>query len=423
MGFEFKKATRGSGKARVLFYGPPGSGKTYTALSVAKHLGGGIAVIDTERGSAAKYAGIAADFAVLELPDTKPQTYVDAISAASNQGFGVLVVDSITHEWETLLEYRDKVASAKFKGNTWAASSVTKPIHRQFIEALLQYPGHVLCTARSKNDWSADRGRPKVVGLKPLQSDEIVHEFDIAILMDAANGVVTKTRCVELNDEVITRPGANLAGAIQRWLSGGYSQPVGNAVDNNRADVIDAEVVESGPTQEDGVNALTSVLAECYESNVSMLDEWLKRLNRPNNPCVADMDPETMIARAEWLRSEGQRHFGRWLNMEDSSLGGWAVRELCRAGYDESAAIKIARGTADKHDRREFLHHIRSHHLRQAMRMASPEAVRGWIAANMPDVATGNLEKAIQAASLRCELNAVTLAEQVSQFETEGGDE
>jgi ATP-dependent protease Clp ATPase subunit len=64
--------------------GPSGSGKTLTALLIAAALGERIAVIDTERGSASKYAGEldVPDFDVLELESFSPQLYIEAVQAA-----------------------------------------------------------------------------------------------------------------------------------------------------------------------------------------------------------------------------------------------------------------------------------------------------------------------------------------------------
>ncbi len=56
MSFTFTKATKSSAKLRAALFGPSGAGKTLTALRIAAGLGGAIAVIDTERGSASKYA-------------------------------------------------------------------------------------------------------------------------------------------------------------------------------------------------------------------------------------------------------------------------------------------------------------------------------------------------------------------------------
>ena len=56
----FKKAIKSEAKLRLAIAGPSGSGKTYTALSVAAALADGrpVALVDTEHGSASKYADI-----------------------------------------------------------------------------------------------------------------------------------------------------------------------------------------------------------------------------------------------------------------------------------------------------------------------------------------------------------------------------
>ncbi len=95
----FKKATKAQAKARLLFSGASGSGKTTAALTVASQLGKRIAFIDTEAGSASLYAD-RFDFDVLELsPPYAPERFTEAIEAAEQAGYEVIVIDSITHEW------------------------------------------------------------------------------------------------------------------------------------------------------------------------------------------------------------------------------------------------------------------------------------------------------------------------------------
>ena len=79
----FQKATKSQAKARVALTGPAGSGKTYTALRLAKGMGGKAAVIDTEHGSASKYAD-EFGFDVLQLTNFHPERYVEAIKEAES---------------------------------------------------------------------------------------------------------------------------------------------------------------------------------------------------------------------------------------------------------------------------------------------------------------------------------------------------
>ncbi|MCX8017657.1 MAG: ATP-binding protein, partial [Rhodocyclaceae bacterium] len=94
----FAKASKRQAKLRLAIAGPSGSGKTYSALAVASGIGGRIAVVDTEHGSASLYAD-RFDFDVFEMtPPFAPERFVEAIQAAA-KAYDVLIIDSITHEW------------------------------------------------------------------------------------------------------------------------------------------------------------------------------------------------------------------------------------------------------------------------------------------------------------------------------------
>lgn len=181
---QFQKAERKKSKLRLALTGPSGSGKTYGALLTAKGIGGRIAVIDTEKGSASLYSDIV-DFDVLELsaPYT-PERYRQAVQLAVNNGFDVIIIDSITHEWSGAggcLELNDEIAKAKFKGNTWSAWSETKARHRALIDDLLACHAHIIVTMRSKTETAQAEvnGRKQVqkLGMKAEQNDGIEYEF------------------------------------------------------------------------------------------------------------------------------------------------------------------------------------------------------------------------------------------------------
>jgi len=103
MTVQFTKATKWQARLRMAIQGPAGSGKTYTSLcfgcALAEMRGGRLAVIDTERGSAVKYAD-RYDFDVVALESFQPERYVEAIDAAEAAGYRVLVIDSLSHAWE-----------------------------------------------------------------------------------------------------------------------------------------------------------------------------------------------------------------------------------------------------------------------------------------------------------------------------------
>lgn len=181
---QFTKAERKKSKLRLALAGPSGSGKTYGALLVAKGLGGKIAVIDTEKGSASLYSDLV-DFDVLELePPYSPSNYVAAVKLAEKCGYDVVIIDSITHEWTGsggCLEMNEETAKAKYRGNTWSAWNDTKAKHRVFIDALLSCQAHIIVTMRSKTETAQVEvnGKKQVqkLGMKSEQNDGIEYEF------------------------------------------------------------------------------------------------------------------------------------------------------------------------------------------------------------------------------------------------------
>lgn len=201
---EFTKAVRKKSKLRLALTGPSGSGKTYSALLIAKGLGGKVAVIDTEHGSASLYADLL-NFDTLELtPPYSPERYIAAIQAADKAGYDVLIVDSTTHEWSGsggCLELNEQTAQAKYRGNTWSAWNETTPRHRKFIDSMLQCNMHVIATGRSKTETSQEdsgNGKKKVVklGMKTEQRDGFEYEFTcvLDIVHDSHFAVASKDR-------------------------------------------------------------------------------------------------------------------------------------------------------------------------------------------------------------------------------------
>jgi hypothetical protein len=225
----FKKATKAAAKLRAAIFGPSGAGKTFTSLRVATGLagsGGRIAVIDTERGSASKYADRFA-FDVLELDDQTIDGYVAAIREAAAAGYPVLVIDSLSHGWQTLLEEVEKLAKAKYRGNTWSAWSEGTPLQRKLVQAILAYPGHVLATMRSKTEWTTvDDGRgkksPQRVGLAPEQGKGVEYEFDLLVEISTEHiANVIKDRTGKFQDKLLEKPGEDFGRELAAWLADG----------------------------------------------------------------------------------------------------------------------------------------------------------------------------------------------------------
>jgi hypothetical protein len=225
----FKKATKAAAKLRAAFFGPSGAGKTFSALQVATGLGGPIAVIDTERGSASKYSDRFA-FDVLDLEDQSIEGYVSAIAMAAEGGYRVLVIDSLSHGWQDLTAEVEKLAKVKYHGNTWSAWSEGTPLQRRLVNAILGFPGHIIATMRSKTEWttvdSNGKKKPQRVGLAPEQGKGIEYEFDLLVEISVEHiGQVIKDRTGKFQDKLIEKPGEQFGQQLAAWLADGETAP------------------------------------------------------------------------------------------------------------------------------------------------------------------------------------------------------
>ncbi len=226
----FQKATKRQSFLRLALVGPSGSGKTYTSLRVAHGLGTKIALLDSERGSAAKYAD---DFAfdTLALDTFSPREYIEGIEAAVAGGYEVLIIDSLSHAWMGkggILEMHDMATAQDRAGNSYTSWRFVTPEHNKLVDAMLQAPLHIIATMRSKTEYiqeKNDSGKTVIrkVGLQPVQRQDLDFEFDVVGDMDQTNTlVVTKTRCRALTQAILHEPGEqDLAKILKNWLTDG----------------------------------------------------------------------------------------------------------------------------------------------------------------------------------------------------------
>jgi hypothetical protein len=230
MSLSFQKASKKLSRLRLSLIGVAGSGKTYTALNIAKHLGGPIAVVDTERGSASKYSDIF-DFDVLELESFSPQNYIDAIQAAEEAGYNVLIIDSLSHAWtgkDGALDQVTRATKRSQSGNTFAAWRDVTPMHNAMVEAMLNARVHIITTMRAKTEYVQEKNEKtgkvtvRKVGLAPVQRDGLEYEFDVVADLDQDNNlIIGKTRCPAVAGMVIPRAGKEIAQKLLAWLSDG----------------------------------------------------------------------------------------------------------------------------------------------------------------------------------------------------------
>ena len=313
----FERATRRRVKLRMGLVGVSGSGKTYTSLRIAHALadGGLVAVIDTEHGSASRYAempcpdGGVFDFVVCELTSYSPRDYMQAIKAAEDAGAAVIVLDSISHAWDGEGGVMDIVdhAAAKARGNSFAGWREGTPAHRFLIESMLKCNAHLIATMRSKTEYVLEEvnGRkvPRKVGMAPVQRAGMEYEFDVVGDIDDNHALtVSKTRCPALDGKTWRQPGADVAAILKEWMQTGAAPkapPVKRWTPEAQRKFF-AELAEvlgkGGPTYEE-------------------VAKWCEHLGRPRPSGMDDASRAKLIAHL--ATKEGRAALAEWVTGGD----------------------------------------------------------------------------------------------------------
>lgn len=245
MSFVIKKATRQISKMRIGLFGPSGAGKTFSALRLAKGLVGDLSkvvVIDTENGSADLYSNLG-EYCTLTLQAPfAPSRYIEAIKACEKEGFELIIIDSISHEWEGVGGCLDIHAKLGGRFETWA--KVT-PLHNQFIDSLIQSQCHIIVTGRSKIDYSfeskKDGGKGKVekIGLKTITREGFDYEMTVAFQINHDHlATVDKDRTSMFNDITPFLITEETGQQIRDWNNNGMSKDNYDKVVLNSSKVI-----------------------------------------------------------------------------------------------------------------------------------------------------------------------------------------
>lgn len=180
----FKKAERAKVRLKVLLTGPSGAGKTKGALYLAQGLNAGpVAAIDSENDRMLYYAE-EFDFAHLSLADIGPLTpaaYTKAVQAAIDGGFQCVIIDSLHHAWQDVLDRKEAYDSANPKSNGFANWKKFSREWDTFVRFLLTAPIHVIATSRSKQEYqiidNGDRKRVAKLGMNPTIREGTEYEF------------------------------------------------------------------------------------------------------------------------------------------------------------------------------------------------------------------------------------------------------
>lgn len=261
MPVQIRKAERSQSKLRIGLAGPSGSGKTMSALKMARGIAGPsgrICMIDTERGSGDLYAHIT-EYDIISLqPPYAPKNYVEAIEAAEDAGYDVIIIDSLSHAWTDeggLLDQADKLSKGGNRFTVWADLT---PQHRKLVNGMLNSDCHLIGTVRSKQEYAIEhddktgKNIVKKLGLAPVQREGMEYEF--TVFMDIEQNHVahaSKDRTDLFKDEVFMID-EKIGDRLISWLREAKSVPQAPTNKDKRLDSKKAKITSL-------VNAIASV--------------------------------------------------------------------------------------------------------------------------------------------------------------------
>ena len=247
MSFTVETAVRQGARLLIQLSGVSGSGKTYSALQLAYGLAGGDASkvigINTENRRMSLNADIlpgGAKFRIINFyAPFSPSRYIDAIDAACKAGAEVIVIDSVSHEWES--EGGCEWIANQTRFPDWKRA---KAEHKRFMTYMLQAPAHIIaCTrAREKVDFS-DPKNPRPLGIQPIAEKNFSYEATVSLMMHDQGARQDVLKCPADLQSIMGRGHGYLTAddgmALRRWVDGATKQ-VDPAVEHARGMLLNS---------------------------------------------------------------------------------------------------------------------------------------------------------------------------------------
>jgi hypothetical protein len=228
---QIRKAQREGARMVIGLAGQSGGGKTYSAIQLAYGLAGGVGdkvgFLDTENRRGSLYADAVTDpFLIGDLyAPFSPQRYIDAIMEFQKAGVEVLVIDSVSHEWEGTGGCEEIASASSNKVIGW---SNAKTQHKRFMNALLQCDMHIIACirAREKVDFS-DPKNPVKLGVQPICEKNFMFEMTASLMMWDGGRQQQVMKCPADLVPILGRQKGYITqqdgAALRDWIAGGSS--------------------------------------------------------------------------------------------------------------------------------------------------------------------------------------------------------
>lgn len=242
MTFEVKRARREKQKAVIGLVGPSGSGKTVGALMVAfgmmkeaypqlseDDLWAKIGVADTEHKRSMLYANVTfnnderfGEFLHINFePPYTTERYQAAVEALKKGGAEVVIIDSLSHNWQGEGGIIDK--HSNMEGNSFQNWGKLSSETTSLIKTLTRNDVHIIATLRTKQEYAMEQNangkmQPIKVGTKPVQKDELEYEFmlNFSIGMDNIAKASKDNTLLFKGEELRLTP--TVGSKLYKWL-------------------------------------------------------------------------------------------------------------------------------------------------------------------------------------------------------------
>lgn len=233
-----RKAQREGARLVVGISGISGSGKTFTALQLAYGLANydasKIGFLDTENRRGSLYADALKDaqgnvqqfwIGDLDAPFS-PQRYIDAILEFQKLGVEVLVIDSVTHEWEGAGGCEEIATAGNPRLPDWRRA---KSEHKRFMNAMLQSNMHIVACIRAREKVAVSKVEGKTVveplGVLPVCEKNFMFEMTASLMMWSEGKAQQVLKCPAELRSILGRERDYITSAdgkaLREWVDGG----------------------------------------------------------------------------------------------------------------------------------------------------------------------------------------------------------
>lgn len=317
--FKIEEAHREGARLVIGLGGISGGGKTFTALQLAWGLANfdskKVGLLCTENRRGRLYADALRDqqgnihrFMVGDLvPPFSPARYIEAIKAFEQAGVEVLVIDSVSHEWNGIGGCEDIANAPDGQGKApknprW---NTAKREHKSFMNAMLQSPLHVIACMRAQPKVKLETQNGKTVyvdqGVLPIQEKSFTFELTASMMLWNSGKQRDVLKCP---DEL-----AGIFGKSGEWAEGYLTAQSGKQL----RDWVDG----GGKVDPEVQRAWDQLLMTCEQGMAALQAAWVKlpaNIKKAIDPAGC---PATLKQSAQAFDAQRQQAAGANDNLDD----------------------------------------------------------------------------------------------------------